>query len=142
MQLSTSIRSQHGFTLIEILLVVIIIVALSSMVAPRLVGQSEKAKIAVAKSDIRANIATALKMYELDNGHFPTTRQGLMALRKEPTVSPTPKSWSGPYLEKEPVDPWGNAYMYVSPGKHNTDYDVYSKGPDDMSEEDDIKNWE
>ncbi|MFT7537965.1 MAG: general secretion pathway protein G [Lysobacterales bacterium] len=142
MKLVPYIKNKRGFTLVEVLLVVIIIVALSSMVVPRLVGRSEQAKVSVANSDIKANLATALKLYELDNGHFPTTNQDLKALRTKPSISPVPKSWNGPYVEKDPIDPWGNPYEYVSPGKHSNDYDLSSKGADTASEEDDIRNWE
>ena len=134
-------NNKSGFTLVEILLVVVIIVALSSMVVPRLVGRSEQAKVSVAKSDIEANLSTALKLYELDNGIFPTTNQGLKALRVKPTVSPLPSNWNGPYVEKELVDPWGNAYVYTSPGQNNPDYDLFSEGPDTTTEADNIKNW-
>jgi len=130
----------RGFTLVEILLVVLIIAALSSMVVPRLVGRSEKARISVAHSDIEAHMATALKLYELDNGSFPTSSQGLMALRKPP--SSKPPNWSGPYIEKDPLDPWGNLYVYTSPGKHRPDYDLFSQGKDLESSSDDIVNWE
>lgn len=131
-----------GFTLVEIMLVVIIIAALSAMVVPRLVGRSEQAKVSVARSDIEAHLATALKLYELDNGTFPTTSQGLAALRAKPTVSPIPQNYNGPYVEKEPVDPWGNPYVYVSPGKNRPDYDLSSKGKDPENPADDITNWQ
>ncbi len=131
-----------GFTLVEIMLVVIIIAALSAMVVPRLAGRSDQAKRSVARSDIDTNIATGLKLYEMDNGNFPTTSQGLKALRVKPTGSPEARNWNGPYLEKDPVDPWGSTYMYVSPGRNNPDYDLYSIGKDPESESDDITNWE
>ena len=134
-------RRQEGFTLIEIMLVVIILAALAAMVVPRLSGRSEKAKVAVAKADIESHLATALKLYELDNGNFPTTSQGLAALSKAPTTSPIPENWNGPYIDKEPVDPWGRSYLYASPGEHNLDYDLSSKGKDEKKEEDDIINW-
>lgn len=134
--------SVTGFTLIEIMLVVIIIAALSAMVVPRLVGRSEQAKISVAKVDIESHIPTALKLFELDNGFFPTTTQGLDALRVSPTISPLAAHWNGPYLEKNPIDPWGNAYQYISPGKKRPDFDLYSKGRDATEPDDDIKNWE
>ncbi|KKS44753.1 MAG: General secretion pathway protein G [candidate division CPR1 bacterium GW2011_GWA2_42_17] len=142
----TGIIQEHvvdqGFTLVEIMLVVIIIAALSAMVIPRLVGRSEQAKTSVARSDIDSHLATALKLYELDNNNFPTTEQGLQALRVKPTTAPTPDNWNGPYIEKDPIDPWGSQYVYVSPGKHRPDYDLYSKGKNSSSEDDDIKNWD
>ena len=132
----------NGFTLVEIMLVVIIIAALSAMVVPRLVGRSEQAKVSVAQSDIDSRLATALKLYELDNGFFPTTTQGLGALSVKPANSPAPRNWNGPYIEKGSHDPWGNPYVYRSPGRHRPDYDLYSEGRDDTSDEDDIKNWD
>jgi general secretion pathway protein G len=135
-------KSRNAFTLVEIMLVVIIISALAAMIVPRLSGRSEQAKAAVAKADIQGNIATALKLYELDNGMFPSASQGLAALRQKPSTSPLPKSWNGPYLEREPVDPWGNPYIYVSPGTHRADYDLSSKGKDPDSAQDDITNWQ
>ena len=131
-----------GFTLIEILLVIIIITAISAMVIPRFAGRSEQAKIAVAQADIEAHLETALKLYELDNGNFPTTNQGLKALQVKPSSSPAPKNWNGPYIERTPNDPWGRPYVYVSPGVHRSDFDLYSKGKNESSEDDDIVNWE
>ena len=128
-----------GFTLVEIMLVVIIIGALAAMIIPRLSGRGEEAKIKVAKSDIDANLATALKLYELDNGSYPTTAQGLDALSVKPTSNPLPENWNGPYVEKTPLDPWGHAYIYASPGEHRADYDLSSKGKDGTSE---ISNWQ
>lgn len=134
--------SSRGFTLIEIMLVVIIIAALSAMVVPRLSGRSEQAKVSVARADVESHVPTALKLYELDNGGFPTTEQGLAALRKKPEESPVPANWNGPYLEKDPVDPWGNPYEYMSPGKQRPDFDLFSRGKDESSPEDDITNWD
>ena len=134
-------RCNKGFTLIEIMMVVIIIAALSAMVIPRMSGRSEQAKIAVAKADIESHLATALKLYQLDNGNFPTTEQGLNALRLKPNTSPVPVSWNGPYIEKDSFDPWGKPYVYQSPGKHRPDFDLYSNGRDDKSDNDDINNW-
>ncbi len=130
-----------GFTLIEIMLVVIIIGALAAMVVPRLTGRSEQAKSAVAKSDIVTTLPTALKLYELDNGFFPTASQGLEALVTKPTSNPVPQNWNGPYIEKDPVDPWGRDYEYLCPGKNRPDYDLWSQGKDPKKDDDDINNW-
>lgn len=131
----------QGFTLIEILMVVVIIGALAAMAIPRLAGRSEKAKITIARVDIDANISSALKLYELDNGTFPTSSQGLDALLRKPTSSPVPSNWNGPYLEKEPVDPWGRKYQYAYPGTHGGSYDLYSSGPKENDESGRIANW-
>ncbi len=136
-------KNYKGFTLIELMLVVIIIGILVSMVVPRLAGRSEEARIAAARADIKANISLALDLYELDNGTYPTTEQGLLSLRTKPSTAPVPTNWKGPYLKREPIDPWGRLYVYKSPGEHNEDYDLYSNGPDGVEGGgDDITNWE
>ena len=129
-----------GFTLIELMLVVIIIGALTAMVMPRLAGRSEQAKVGAAKADVNVNIVTGLKLYELDNGSFPATAEGgLEALLTRPSDG---ASWNGPYLERKPIDPWGREYQYMSPGAHRADYDLYSLGRDGVESGDDIKNWD
>lgn len=135
-------QTPAGFTLIELMLVVVIISALVAMVAPRLAGRSEEARRSVAEADIKGNLALALKLYEVDNGRYPTTEQGLNALLNKPTSPPTPKNWKGPYLEQEPLDPWKRTYGYRYPGEHPPrDYDLSSLGPDGVQSEDDITNW-
>ncbi|MBN1405251.1 MAG: type II secretion system major pseudopilin GspG [Candidatus Omnitrophica bacterium] len=132
-----------GFTLIELMLVVIIISILAAMVVPRLVGRSKEAKVAAAKADIDSNLLLALDMYELDCGLYPTTEQGLSALKEKPSIAPVPANWKGPYLRKMPKDPWGNDYVYACPGLHNKDdYDLFSYGPDGVESQDDVVNWE
>ena len=128
--------NRRAFTLIELMLVVIIIGALTAMVVPRLTGRSEQARTAACRADINVNIATAIKLYELDNGVFPG---GLNALLSKPSSA---SNWNGPYLEKGPVDPWGREYKYKSPGDHRADYDLYSLGKDGTESEDDVANWE
>ena len=134
-------KNKKGFTLIELMLVVIIIGALVAMVMPRLAGRSEQAKVGAAQADINTNIATGLKLYELDNGRFPTSEEGgLNALLTKPASA---NNWNGPYLEKKPIDPWGREYQYKSPGTHRTyDYDLYSLGRDGQESLDDVKNWD
>jgi general secretion pathway protein G len=135
--------TKHAFTLIELMIVVIIIAALSAMVVPRLSNRSEQAKITVAEADINSNIGLALKLYKLDNGRYPTTEQGLKALLAQPSSSPAPKNWNGPYLENEPLDPWKTEYVYKCPGANNAaGYDLYSLGADSVEgSADDVKNW-
>lgn len=140
---SRACRRMVPFTLIELMIVVVIIAALAAAVAPRLTGRAEQSRIAIATADIELNIANALKLYELDNGHFPTTEQGLEALLTRPGSDPRPLNWQGPYLEKQPIDPWGNRYQYRQPGSHNPHgYDLFSVGPDGVAgTEDDVANW-
>lgn len=131
--------NKKGFTLIEIMLVVTIIGVLAMVVIPRLAGRSEEARVAAAKIQIE-NIGVALDAYELDNGRYPSTDQGLSALYSNPGGL---ASWKGPYLKKKlNTDPWGVQYVYSQPGTHGSDYDLQSCGPDRTDGgEDDITSW-
>lgn len=123
--------SRAGFTLIEVLVVLVIIATLASLVAPSVLQHVGTAKEETAKSQIEM-IASALDAYRLDNGDYPSTQQGLEALRIEPTGSPQAKNWRGPYLRKAiPNDPWGHPYAYTAPGTVNTlGFDLQSYGSD------------
>jgi len=138
-------QDQKGFTLVEIMLVVIILGILVAMVVPNLAGRGEQARRGAAAADIESNLATSLDLYEFDNGRYPTTEQGLQALLVAPTSTPAPTNWNGPYLKKRkiPKDPWGSEYHYVCPGIKNVDtYDLSSLGPDGVESKDDVTNWD
>jgi len=136
---------QQGFTLIEIIVVVVIIGILASFVAPKFMGKTDTARIVKAKADINA-LEGALKMYKLDNYTYPTTDQGLDALVDQPTGDPVPSNWQkGGYVSKLQKDPWQRDYLYLSPGEHG-EVDIYSLGADGVEggEESnaDIGNWD
>ena len=125
------LRSRAGFTLIEILVVIAVISILAALVAPNVFRNVGAAKDAAARAQIEM-LGAALDSYRLDNGRYPTTQQGLDALWIMPTAEPRPSNWRGPYLRKQvPLDPWGNPYLFVSPGAvHLTGYDLTSYGAD------------
>lgn len=132
-------NSQHpttrGFTLIELMIVVVIVGILATLLIPRIMDRPEEARRIKAKSDIKS-IESALKLYKLDNSNYPTTDQGLQALITKPDISPTPNKWrEGGYLEAKevPKDPWGNLYYYSSPGSDGKDYLIISYGADGES---------
>ena len=132
MQMNVTLRQARGFTLIEILVVIVIIGILATLVVPKLMSRPDQARVVAAKQDIQT-ILQALKIYRLDNGRYPTTEQGLMALVKKPTSSPVPGNWKEEgYLEKPPRDPWGTAYQYLQPGAHG-EVDVFSFGADGIA---------
>jgi general secretion pathway protein G len=139
-------RARRGFTLIEILVVIVVIAILAALVAPNVFQHVFTARDAAARTQIE-QLGSALDAYRLDNGRYPTTQQGLAALWEAPTVEPAP-NWRQPYLRRPvPVDPWGNPYVYVSPGEANpTGYDLLSYGADGQpggeGEAADITSWQ
>ena len=140
-------RREAGFTLIELMVVIVILGVLAGLIAPRIMGRPDEAKQLKAKIQIES-LETALKLYKLDNGFYPTTDQGLQALVQPPESEPAPRSWrQGGYLEKGkvPEDPWKNAFVYLSPGVHG-DYDLISYGADGVEggegKNQDIRSWE
>jgi general secretion pathway protein G len=136
---------QRGFTLIEIMVVVVIMGILAALVVPKLMGRTDDARVIAAKQDI-ATIMQGLRLYKLDNQRYPTTEQGLQALITKPTSGPPSDGWkAGGYLDKLPKDPWGNAYQYLSPGVKG-EVDVFSFGADGQpggtGNDADIGSWD
>ncbi len=131
-------RAHQAFTLIELLLVLVILGILAAIVVPKFSGRTEQARITAAQTQI-SSFSTALDAFEVDNGYYPKGGNGLMDLVQQPRDA---KSWKGPYLKDVPKDPWGNDYIYESPGKNNSSYDLMSMGPDGkVGGDDDITNW-
>lgn len=134
-------RTDGGFTLIELMIVVVILGLLATIVMPRILSRPEQARRTKAKIDIR-NIESALALFKTDTGRFPTTSEGLEALVSDPGI----KGYNGDgYLDKAPVDPWGNKYIYISPGVRNRDYELESYGRDGedggTADDADIESW-
>lgn len=135
---------QKGFTLIEVMVVVVILSILAAIVVPRIMDNPDKARVAKAKQDIRA-LESALNLYKLDNFQYPTTDQGLDALVEKPASDPEPRNWkAGGYIARLPKDPWGGDYQYLSPGEHG-EIDIYTLGADQQPGGEgvaaDIGNW-
>ncbi len=133
-----------GFSLVEILVVLVIMGLLISVVAPTVLNRADEARVQKAQADFKA-IETALKIYRLDNYVYPTTEQGLEALVQASTLDPEPRNFKeGGYLEEVPLDPWGRPYLYLSPGEHG-EVDIYTLGADGLSggedQATDIGNW-
>ena len=130
-------KLRRAFTLVEMLLVVTIIGILAALVIPKIMGRSEQARMTAAHADINGGIKSALDAFEVDNGYYPKSLQDLV---QQPSNA---KNWHGPYLDKIPMDPWGNNYIYYYPGKHNqSSYDLLSVGADAKEgTDDDVGNW-
>lgn len=123
-------QREAGFSLLELMVVVVILSILALVIVPRVIDRPDQARAARAQSDIAA-IASAVKLYRLDNFRYPTTEQGLAALVSRPAGNPAPANWAG-YMDRLPVDPWGQPYQYLSPGVHG-DFDVFSYGADGVA---------
>ena len=137
-------KQQSGFTLIEIIVVLVILGILASIVVPNVISRTDQAQVVKAKQDIRA-LESALQMYRVDNFQYPSTDQGLQALTEKPTTGAEAKNWqAGGYIKKLPKDPWQNEYQYISPGE-NGEFDIYSLGadgrPGGTEANADIGNW-
>ncbi|OIP18030.1 MAG: type II secretion system protein GspG [Betaproteobacteria bacterium CG2_30_59_46] len=135
---------QRGFTLIEIMVVVVILGILAALVVPKVMSRPDEARIVAAKQDIQA-LGQALKLYRLDNQRYPTSEQGLQALVQKPTTAPLPPNWKpGGYLDRLPQDPWKHDYLYLNPGLHG-EIDILSYGADGASggegNDADIGSW-
>ena len=140
---SSSARRARGFTLIELMVVLVIIGVLAALIVPTVLERADDARVTAARTDVN-NLVQALKLYKLDNQRYPSAEQGLQALVAKPTVGAIPANWK-PYLDKLPKDPWGNAYQYVNPGVKG-EIDVYSLGADGQPGGDgknaDIGSWQ
>ena len=141
-------NNKQGFTLIELMVVIVILGILAGLIIPRIMGRPEEARRMKARIQMES-METALKMYKLDSGNYPSTEQGLEALVEAPTVGQIPRAWrKGGYMEKGriPKDPWGNEYIYLCPGHHKGDFDLISYAsdgePGGEDNDKDINNWE
>ncbi len=135
-------RNQQGFSLIEIMVVVVILGILAALVVPKIIHRPDEARVVKGKQDVLA-IQSALDLYKLDNGFYPSTDQGLQALAQKPSSTPTPQNWQ-PYLKSLPKDPWGRDYLYLNPGAHD-EVDVFTYGANGLQGgtgiDADIGNW-
>jgi general secretion pathway protein G len=138
---SGPVAPQAGFTLIEIMVVVVILSILAAFVVPKIMDRPDQARLIKAQQDIRT-LENALRMYRLDNLYYPSTDQGLQALVVKPDTEPLPRKWAKEgYVDRLAADPWGTPYLYLQPGVHGT-FDIFSLGPDGQSDtEDDLGNW-
>jgi general secretion pathway protein G len=136
-------RVQRGFTLIELMVVLVIIGVLAALIVPNVLDRADDARVTAAKTDVN-NVMQALKLYRLDNQRYPSSEQGLPALVNKPTASPVPPNWR-PYLEKLPADPWNQPYRYLNPGVHG-EVDVLSLGADGQpggeGKNSDVGSWQ
>lgn len=128
------LKKQTGFTLIELMVVLVILGVLFGLVVPNVTGRGDEARVTAAKTDIRT-LENALETYRLHNSHYPSTDQGLEALVSKPSGSPEPNNWRGPYVRQTPTDPWGNPYAYINEGGS---YDIISYGADGQAGGSDI----
>lgn len=145
-KLTEILRNEDGWSFMETLIVIAIILILTTTVGFMAINSLEKSRVAAARTQIES-FATAIEAYYIDCGNFPTTEQGLSALRKQPETEPSSENWGGPYLYKDaPKDPWGNEYEYMSPAPDGSPYGIRSFGADGIEggedKNADIKSWE
>lgn len=143
-QLQLQRKKQRAFTLIEIMVVIVILGLLATLIVPKIVGRSDQAKVVKAQQDVMA-LESAMELYKLDNGFYPSTDQGLEALVVRPSTQPEPRNWkAGGYIKRLRKDPWGNDYQYLSPGNHG-EIDIFSLGangqPGGEGLDAEIGNW-
>jgi general secretion pathway protein G len=142
---SRAVGRRAGFTLIELIVVMVILGLLASLVLPKFARRQEQARRSTTIAQIGL-MRDALELYMQDNGRYPTTSQGLVAFLEEPTAPPKPRKWDGPYMDGMPRDGWGNDFIYESPGTHSQDYDITSLGADAQEGgeglDEDIYSWD
>lgn len=139
-----AMKVQRGFTLLEVMVVVVILGILATLVVPKIISRPDEARVSAARQDI-ASLMQALRLYRLDNQRYPVTEQGLQALTTQPSSAPLPPNWkAGGYVDRLPKDPWGHPYQYLNPGLHG-EIDIFSLGADGMpggeANDGDIGSW-
>lgn len=137
-------RRARGFTLLEVLMVIVILGVLAAVIVPNFISTGDKARKDLAREQVTSGLATQLELFRTHTGRYPTTEEGLAALLTKPDDETIAEKWGGPYVKKTPKDPWGHELIYRAPGEYNADgFDLSSAGPDGVpGNDDDVTNWE